>query len=173
MSNKISILSVEIGCTTDSECGSKLACINGNCINPCEADPCGLNAECVVLDSLPVRTMLCICLEGYEGDASIECTPVKTCPPGKGLIFDENENCVCPPGYTFDDDGNCVLCRTDLGFIIVGGKCICDSSRGLVFDAISGTCTCPPGYRLTAPITEGGVCEESKFTISIFTIKIH
>ena len=90
---------VEIGCTVDADCPSKQACIRGQCQNPCLLDnPCGLNALCEVLDTLPVRTMVCICKEGYEGDASIECTPVKTCPPGKGLILNEREECVCPPG---------------------------------------------------------------------------
>jgi len=58
---------------------------------------------------------------------------VKTCPPGKGLILDENENCVCPPGYAFDENGNCIPCPSNLGFIIdSNGRCVCDSSRGLV-----------------------------------------
>ena len=161
------LFSDEIDCTTDSECGSKLACINLNCISPCEGDPCGLNAECVVLDTLPVRTMVCNCLVGYGGDASTECIPVKTCPPGKGLILDEHENCICPLGYTFDENENCVLCRTDLGFIIDSrSECVCDGSRRLVFDAISRTCTCPPRYRLSAPINARGVCVESKLNCS-------
>ena len=55
----------EIGCRQDSECPSQTACISGQCQNPCTlADPCGLNAVCTVLDTLPVRTMTCICIEG-------------------------------------------------------------------------------------------------------------
>ena len=67
---------VEIGCRSDSECPSQTACINQECINPCSvADPCGENAKCQVLDTLPVRTMVCVCITGYQGNAAIKCTP--------------------------------------------------------------------------------------------------
>merc|ERR1719305_927672 len=79
------------------------------CINPCSvADPCGRNAKCQVLDTLPVRTMVCVCITGYQGNAAIECTPVATCPSGRGLILDENEECVCPPGFEMGPDGVCI-----------------------------------------------------------------
>ena len=99
---------------------------------------------------------------GYEGDASIECTPVKTCPPGRGFILDENENCVCPPGWAFDENGNCVPCPSELGFIVdAQGRCVCDSSRGLILDPVAGRCICPPGYELN----ENGICVESKYCL--------
>lgn len=61
-------------CTTDAECASKLACFNEVCKNPClETNPCGKNAECVVVDTLPLRTMACLCPAGYVGDADVEC----------------------------------------------------------------------------------------------------
>ena len=101
-------------------------------------------------------------ISGYEGDASIECTPVKTCPPGRGFILDENENCVCPPGWAFDENGNCVPCPSELGFIVdAQGRCVCDSSRGLILDPVAGRCICPPGYELN----ENGICVESKYCI--------
>jgi hypothetical protein len=85
---------------------------------------------------------------------------VKTCPPGKGLILDENENCVCPPGYAFDDNGNCIPCPSDRGFIIdSNGKCVCDSSKGLVLDPTTKRCVCPPGKELD----QNGFCVDSKF----------
>lgn len=65
---------VKVGCESDSECPSQLACINAQCKNPCEEGrPCGINAECRVLDTLPVRTMLCECLPGYRGNAAVQC----------------------------------------------------------------------------------------------------
>ena len=45
----LAIISVEIGCRSDSECPSQTACINQQCVNPCTvADPCGTNAQCQV-----------------------------------------------------------------------------------------------------------------------------
>lgn len=50
------ILREEI-CHYDGDCPSQTACIGGQCLNPCESlEPCGVNAVCKVIDSLPVRT---------------------------------------------------------------------------------------------------------------------
>lgn len=55
-------------------CPSKLACFDGVCKDPClESKPCGRNAICLVENSLPVRTMVCECLQGYVGNAEVEC----------------------------------------------------------------------------------------------------
>ena len=84
---------------------------------------------------------------------------MKTCPPGRGFILDENENCVCPPGYAFDENGNCVPCPSELGFIVdAQGRCVCDFSRGLILDPVNGRCICPPGQELN----EDGICVDSK-----------
>ena len=84
---------------------------------------------------------------------------VKTCPPGKGLILDEKENCVCPPGYAFDENGNCIPCPSDRGFIVDSeGRCVCDSSKGLVLDPSTKRCVCPPGKELN----ENGFCVDGK-----------
>ena len=78
INNKFFGFSAEIGCTKDSDCPSQTACVSEQCVNPCSlSEPCGLNALCSVLDTLPVRTMTCVCIQGYEGDASVECTPGK------------------------------------------------------------------------------------------------
>lgn len=92
----------DVLCRDDSECPSQTACINSECINPCNAtQPCGgknfdkkktisekshkicililifsiflVNAECKVLDTVPVRTMVCVCIEGYQGNAAVQC----------------------------------------------------------------------------------------------------
>ena len=65
---------VKAGCISDGECPSKHACFNGECVNPCTViKPCGLNAQCLVVDSLPLRTMTCQCLPGYFGNPNVEC----------------------------------------------------------------------------------------------------
>jgi len=58
----------------DAECPSKLACFGGECKNPCDVThPCGANAICEVVDTLPLRTMMCSCLPGFVGEADIGC----------------------------------------------------------------------------------------------------
>ena len=115
-----------------------------------------------MLDTLPVRTMVCICITGYQGNAAIRCTPVPTCPPGRGLILNERDECVCPPGHYVDADGYCVRCPTELGFVLVGGRCICDTAKGLVPSPDGKACVCPPGMELGPG---GGV-----FLLSFFTV---
>ena len=58
-----------------------------------------------VLDTLPIRTMVCKCITGYQGNAAIACTPVPTCPAGRGLVLNAYDECVCPEGYYLDDEG--------------------------------------------------------------------
>lgn len=70
----------QLGCQMDADCPSKLACFSGSCKNPCyETKPCAENAECSVVDSLPHRTMICKCHEGYRGEAEKECKPSMFC----------------------------------------------------------------------------------------------
>lgn len=65
-------------CTYDYDCPSQKACIAGECVNPCNAtEPCGVNAVCKVIDTVPVRTMICDCLEGYQGNAAVQCDKSK------------------------------------------------------------------------------------------------
>lgn len=61
-------------CRMDGDCPSKLACFSGFCKNPCyETKPCAEHASCSVVDTLPLRTMVCTCDPGYVGDAEVQC----------------------------------------------------------------------------------------------------
>ena len=61
-------------CRVDADCPSRLACLQEVCRNPCTSlGPCGQNAECTVQNTLPSRTMVCMCIPGYVGDADIAC----------------------------------------------------------------------------------------------------
>ena len=53
-------------CIQDADCPvTTTICLRNHCDNPClVSQPCGINAECKVLDTRPVRTMTCVCLEG-------------------------------------------------------------------------------------------------------------
>lgn len=65
---------VEKECQIDSDCPSQTGCINALCVNPCDASsPCGTNSKCKILDTFPIRTMICECLPGTQGNAAIRC----------------------------------------------------------------------------------------------------
>jgi hypothetical protein len=67
-------------CTRDADCPSTFACMNERCGDPCAVHkPCSAPARCTVVpDSLPVRTMICKCPEGYVSSGNGVC---KTIPP--------------------------------------------------------------------------------------------
>ena len=61
-------------CRVDADCPSRLACLNEVCRDPCAVlSPCGQNADCTVQNTLPQRTMICMCRPGYVGDADVAC----------------------------------------------------------------------------------------------------
>uniref|UniRef100_A0A8D8TXE6 Neurogenic locus notch homolog protein 1 n=1 Tax=Cacopsylla melanoneura TaxID=428564 RepID=A0A8D8TXE6_9HEMI len=142
---------INVGCRSDSECPSQTACINAACVNPCKAtEPCGIHAECKVFDTLPVRTMICECEPGYQGNAAVQCDKIPDCQLEKGYIIDVTGACVCPPGFALNERDECRRCIPELGFKIdEQGRCVCDLTRGLIINE-RGECTCPEehGYRL-------------------------
>ncbi|CAG0892378.1 unnamed protein product, partial [Cyprideis torosa] len=148
---------VVVGCRSDSECPPSLACINGQCQNPCEVlHPCAPNAICKVIDTLPVRTITCECPEGYFGNAVVECRQTPPCETERGFELINNV-CVCPEekGKALDRNGDCIVCPISQGFTIIDGRCVCDSSRGFQNCAPNAfcqaerhraTCICVAGY---------------------------
>lgn len=57
-------------CVLNSDCASNRACIRNKCQDPCPGT-CGQNAECQVVNHLP----LCTCFPGYTGDPFRYCSP--------------------------------------------------------------------------------------------------
>lgn len=55
-------------CSLNSDCPNHLACLSNHCRDPCK-DLCGVNAECIVTNHVPV----CTCFRGHEGDPFIAC----------------------------------------------------------------------------------------------------
>jgi hypothetical protein len=66
-------------CAKDAECPSRLACLDGSCQEPCAIiRPCFEGARCSVLDTVPVRTMVCTCPSGWITDSEGICRPSKS-----------------------------------------------------------------------------------------------
>uniref|UniRef100_A0A8D8VM32 Neurogenic locus Notch protein n=1 Tax=Cacopsylla melanoneura TaxID=428564 RepID=A0A8D8VM32_9HEMI len=64
-------------CVVNQECPGNQACIKEKCQDPCPG-LCGVNAKCTVVNHTP----LCTCLNGYQGDAFVGCSPIViTVPP--------------------------------------------------------------------------------------------
>lgn len=61
-------------CIMNHECPHNLACINQKCQNPCASASCGLNADCQVVNHLP----MCTCFPGYSGDPFRSCSDQPT-----------------------------------------------------------------------------------------------
>lgn len=146
-------------CHYDGECPSQTACISGECVNPCNAtEPCGVNSICRVLDTTPVRTMVCACLPGYVGNAAIQCDKRPTCPADK--VTDNFGRCVCSPGLAMNFDGECIFCETSKGYKIdERGYCVCATDRGFIIDD-HGQCVCPVEHGYT--LTPTGICLPAK-----------
>ena len=57
-------------CKIDTDCPDNKACINNQCLDPCNVyDPCGKNAQCETTSHRPV----CRCPSGWAGDPHTEC----------------------------------------------------------------------------------------------------
>lgn len=77
----LDLLEPETECQVDADCPSKLACFSGVCKDPCtETKPCIVSAKCSVIDTLPMRTMICECLPNFAGDATVACVLGKILP---------------------------------------------------------------------------------------------
>lgn len=116
-------------CRLDVDCPSRLACISGSCTDPCRAlKPCSESALCGVLDSVPVRTMVCTCPDGWVPDQRGECTPVVL---------------PIPPGCTRDDDCSsnetCInrMCRN---------PCDCGANAQCYVSNHRPICSCQNGF---------------------------
>jgi hypothetical protein len=65
-------------CQQDPDCPGILACIQNKCLDPCiELKPCSSSTKCSVSNTLPVKTMVCTCPEGWVPDDDGECRPGK------------------------------------------------------------------------------------------------
>lgn len=56
-------------CILNTDCPRDKACIRNKCKDPCP-ETCGTNAECTVINHIP----MCSCLTGYAGNAFVLCS---------------------------------------------------------------------------------------------------
>ena len=112
----------EIGCRANSDCPATEACVNRNCIDPCQYTQCGTNAYCKADYNHNAR---CYCLDGYRGNPLISCNrpectnddecpynlacfneqcrdPCNCAPDAQCHVSNHRASCRCPPGYTGD-----------------------------------------------------------------------
>lgn len=108
-------------CQYNEDCPPDKLCdrLNRICINPCQADSCGDNAECFAVN----HGIDCRCRAGYVGNAYIECTQHQGCLSDRQC--NDNEACI---------QGRCSSpCQC-------GPNAMCDVKRH------KAVCRCPPGY---------------------------
>lgn len=141
-------------CKEDPDCPTRLACLNEKCQDPCSVlEPCRRPSECLVVGSVPVRTMICVCPSGYVSSGSGTCKatpPVKKigecvsdidCPEDKACvrgvciapcncapnadcrIKDHKPVCTCREGYEGNPEIECV--RGMLSDIFQIQFCVC------------------------------------------------
>lgn len=117
-------------CRLDSDCGSQLACINSHCANPCTINVCTPDQECRVLDSIPLRTIMCECPPDTIVDSNGRCVNIVPIQPQCRTDNEcsNEEKCV---------RANCIdACRVDN----CGVNALCKSFNH------QAICTCAPGY---------------------------
>lgn len=119
-------------CKIDADCPSKLACFDGMCKDPCkESKPCITNAKCSVVDSLPMRTLICECASDFIGDATVACIPVE-----KKLDYICQSNSECSPNLA------CINQRC----VDPCGVNPCSESAECHVEKHRHVCRCPPGF---------------------------
>ncbi|KAK2714568.1 hypothetical protein QYM36_008952 [Artemia franciscana] len=146
-------------CLQDDECDGQLACIKGECVNPCTAIPCGPNAECEPED----HAAWCRCRSGYKEDASGSCVNVCdnfVCAPNAVcIVTSDGPTCSCSDGYNGNPfpGGECLLDVCSAGNpcqepqVCVGGRCKerCEGITcgvGAKCDKNSNACVCLPYF---------------------------
>ena len=114
-------------CVSDGDCASQHACLDEKCVNPCQVlEPCHKNAECSVIDTIPVRTMICTCPDGMVPEEGGECKHVPVIKP----ICEVNSECspekACFNGFCKD----VCQCGVNANCEIVEHHPLCTCKRG-------------------------------------------
>ncbi|CAG2055426.1 unnamed protein product, partial [Timema podura] len=146
-------------CSTNDDCAGQLACVEGACVNPCNALPCGHNAYCEADN----HAAWCRCTVGYVEGSNGDC--VSLC---SGIICGQNAVCIptasgptcaCPEGFLGNPfpGGACTpdVCSSTNPCVeprvCIGGRCkqrcegvVC--GVGATCDHSTNKCVCDPFF---------------------------
>ncbi|KAJ8938421.1 hypothetical protein NQ318_004707, partial [Aromia moschata] len=154
-------------CVLSSDCPRDKACIRNKCADPCPGT-CGTNAECSVMNHIPI----CTCLQGFIGNAFLVCslvpaeilpehlTPCTPSPCGANAQCKEQNgagSCTCFPDYIGNPYEGCrpeCVLNSDCPYnkACIRNKCQdpCPGTCGQNADCQVVNhlpfCTCRPGY---------------------------
>ena len=125
-------------CRSDPDCPSKEVCISNKCVNPCGVNPCGDTGQlCSVVDSTPLRTVVCQCPPDSFADENSRCISAvtgETPRPVSGCKADDDcpseeacRNGVCESPCDCAPDS---ICR------VINRKPVCACREGLTGDPL-------------------------------------
>ena len=127
-------------CVVNPDCPRNRACIRNKCVDPC-IGTCGLNAECVVVNHLP----MCSCPRNMSGNAFVSCSSI-------GLFL---ENFYCKKFYKIDLKLLLIKLILEISLGVqdtepcnpspCGPNSHCRKSNG------QAVCSCIPGYNGAPP----------------------
>ena len=166
----LAVVAEDPECRVDADCFSGLACIRDRCQNPCQlSNPCRAGQKCVVEDTLPLRTMACICPDGFYIGDSGECIQGmdelwlpkyiwKNAKKNNVFTVTAVSQCRIHPDCRTTEQchtGTCLdACRVEQ----CGTNAICTSRDHSII------CTCPPNYTGDARIA----CYPSEYHLPIY-----
>ena len=141
-------------CRVDSDCPSKLACIREECQNPCIiGNPCSATQTCVVTDTLPSRSVACICparmVPGPNGECKSGNSVVVICKSMRSIglqfpiacvLVEAKAECYSDSDCQFTEVCHQGSCADACQVTKCGANARCEASFH------SAKCLCPSGY---------------------------
>ena len=118
-------------CRSDPECPSKQVCINNLCQDPCASDPCGKDQLCSIIDSSPLRTIICQCPSDSFLDQNSRC--IQAVVTDQSLVAGCTTDDMCPSNQA---------CRNGL----CENPCDCGPNADCRIVQHRPVCTCREGF---------------------------